>query len=868
MFLIRRLFTAIGILFLFLFFNHNLYAQKDTIDLFGTRLLVHDQEYVGNELSSINYTYYLCHFANKFSVTRHMLPTTTPLSWATGGRHEQNYRSFVFNDTLKGYLEEAATAYFNNRQTKLNDLLPVGPGLYQFLNVPWEPNAILMAYVYEIQELYSTASRTYLRLDKLILHPNGIIDTGYMGIVQLNYIPAKDWLNDVEVNSGFIARTNDPTSCYLHLINGHDSTYNVFWIKWGRLYKQASIKDPVFFGSTISDPNISPNSKMVVLPEGIYNVARKFYLSELQDGKDNIPLDTFTMHTIDTTGMHIYSIQLYYGMPRYSPTGRFLYVPEFLDGKYVITKGLHKGDVIGYKTQTRLLQVDMAGVDKGGKPKVTVLKQWMQPMQGTEIFLHTVSADGKLYYCQRNIRIIDDGNKTADTSISLWRIDNPELEMDSNTFSRNITKVMDSLPFVLVYPHAETYNPASWAGYPYHAISKPSCSGALTTLGLHSIVPYDSVVWDLPPAAHRSMIWPDTAIYYAFGTQGNTDIKFHVWRKGYEDVIYTTVNIPGPAQRHQERRTLPHTITDCDKPVVLSPAKDSLAQKATWADGYKGISRTVSSSDTLVWQVWYDTTLCPRNDTVMVYTGALKNISLNSITTCDTVALLHIGNIQPHVTAVWKDGDSSMSRKIYKADAYTVHLADTISGCTKDISATVNFLKYTNPVWAGLDTSICEGGSITLNAPAQSQLRGLDGNATGNITITQSGIYNIGYRPESNTGANCEWKLAKVTVNVLSKDNDACQPKAACKWFLPNAFSPNADTKNEVWEPVSSCDNTTYELHIFNRWGERIFSSQDKGWNGQYEGADVPPGIYIYYITATNPDRSKEYRKGTIEVIR
>ncbi|MBI3134863.1 MAG: gliding motility-associated C-terminal domain-containing protein [Bacteroidetes bacterium] len=67
--------------------------------------------------------------------------------------------------------------------------------------------------------------------------------------------------------------------------------------------------------------------------------------------------------------------------------------------------------------------------------------------------------------------------------------------------------------------------------------------------------------------------------------------------------------------------------------------------------------------------------------------------------------------------------------------------------------------------------------------------------------------------------------------------------------FVPNAFSPNGDTRNDIWQPVIH-DTETYEIWVFDRWGQLIFNSTDENanWDGTRGGKPSPVGVYTYYI--------------------
>lgn len=69
--------------------------------------------------------------------------------------------------------------------------------------------------------------------------------------------------------------------------------------------------------------------------------------------------------------------------------------------------------------------------------------------------------------------------------------------------------------------------------------------------------------------------------------------------------------------------------------------------------------------------------------------------------------------------------------------------------------------------------------------------------------------------------------------------------------FIPSAFTPNGDDKNKVFRPEINKPLTAYNLYIYNRWGQQIFSTSDvyTGWDGTFRGLDVPEGLYVYRIT-------------------
>lgn len=91
-------------------------------------------------------------------------------------------------------------------------------------------------------------------------------------------------------------------------------------------------------------------------------------------------------------------------------------------------------------------------------------------------------------------------------------------------------------------------------------------------------------------------------------------------------------------------------------------------------------------------------------------------------------------------------------------------------------------------------------------------------------------------------------------------------------FFIPNAFTPNGDGKNDVYSFVAT-GVQSLDFKVFNRWGEIVFStnSTQAAWNGldRRKGTAAPPGVYTYVLVArVGSTGTDEMRTGTIKLIR
>lgn len=72
---------------------------------------------------------------------------------------------------------------------------------------------------------------------------------------------------------------------------------------------------------------------------------------------------------------------------------------------------------------------------------------------------------------------------------------------------------------------------------------------------------------------------------------------------------------------------------------------------------------------------------------------------------------------------------------------------------------------------------------------------------------------------------------------------------------IPGGFTPNGDGINDFWviANIRNYEGTTVE--VFNRWGDKLFSSfeYNQPWDGKYNGEPLPIGSYYYVINVVEP---------------
>ena len=81
---------------------------------------------------------------------------------------------------------------------------------------------------------------------------------------------------------------------------------------------------------------------------------------------------------------------------------------------------------------------------------------------------------------------------------------------------------------------------------------------------------------------------------------------------------------------------------------------------------------------------------------------------------------------------------------------------------------------------------------------------------------------------------------------------------------MPNVFSPNGDGTNDFFIPVKAEELNSFELLIYNRWGDIIHKSNDSsaGWNGKANGINCPEGAYYWIVKYEDNKKENHTEKG------
>jgi len=309
-----------------------------------------------------------------------------------------------------------------------------------------------------------------------------------------------------------------------------------------------------------------------------------------------------------------------------------------------------------------------------------------------------------------------------------------------------------------------------------------------------------------------------------------------------------------------------------------------------WNFGANSSTPTANSSsvsnvsfNTAGWQVITLSTSTPGcladlyTDSVFIKTNPQVVLGSDVIGGCPPVVVNFSNNSPalPGSSLEWSFGDGSTSTTANPTYTYsmagsyqptlTITSADTCS-ITQNLATTINVTTLPNAAFSANPlavTSISPLITFTAVAPGSSCYYDFGDGSVDSSCYTQH-IY-------QDTGV---FIVKFVTINAGGCADSSfitVEVKDIYNLTLPNAFSPNNDGLNDVYQ-VFSKGIRNFELWVYNRRGQIVWTTTnpDEVWNGKYlnQYEDCPSGVYVYRVRTKDVNNKKHEETGDITIIR
>jgi len=115
------------------------------------------------------------------------------------------------------------------------------------------------------------------------------------------------------------------------------------------------------------------------------------------------------------------------------------------------------------------------------------------------------------------------------------------------------------------------------------------------------------------------------------------------------------------------------------------------------------------------------------------------------------------------------------------------------------------------------------------------------------------------------------WAYVKDSLGCVDSTQFDITYDPCCVVNLPNAFSPNADDKNDEFRIIRYGNISLVSLEVYNRWGTQVFRTTDlmSGWDGTYQGSPCDVSTYFYLVRYRCPlSNEVQVLRGDVILIR
>jgi gliding motility-associated-like protein len=229
---------------------------------------------------------------------------------------------------------------------------------------------------------------------------------------------------------------------------------------------------------------------------------------------------------------------------------------------------------------------------------------------------------------------------------------------------------------------------------------------------------------------------------------------------------------------------------------------------------------------------------------------------------------IHDGNVFSWSPVNSLVNSNTLNPVAYPARSTSYILTSTDNqGCPKPSHDTVVVTVLPKIIpFAGNDTLVVVGQPVQLNAEGGVSYIWTPSTGLNNPSIKNPiGTYgpevdSIHYVVEVFNSAGCS-ETDTMTV-VVFKTNPYV--------FVPSAFTPNGDGRNDILKPVAVGVKQINYFRIFNRWGQLMFSTtaNGHGWDGRLGGTPQTTNVYVWMVEAEDYTGKKVFLKGTSTLIR
>ena len=207
------------------------------------------------------------------------------------------------------------------------------------------------------------------------------------------------------------------------------------------------------------------------------------------------------------------------------------------------------------------------------------------------------------------------------------------------------------------------------------------------------------------------------------------------------------------------------------------------------------------------------------------------------------------------ISYLWQDNTTQPGYMVNSPGKYWVTVTDS-NNCSATDTLTVLTIDTIPKSFLPLNQYICYGNVLRIVAPVNYfTYQWSTGSSTNFTDISNFGTYYL---------------TVKDFNSCTGIDSITIQRKNCIYISIPNAFTPDGNSLNDIFKPTINQAVNSFSFIVFNRYGQKVFETREygKGWDGTLKGKPQPSGSYVYHIKYTNIFGVEIVENGSVLLIR
>lgn len=293
-----------------------------------------------------------------------------------------------------------------------------------------------------------------------------------------------------------------------------------------------------------------------------------------------------------------------------------------------------------------------------------------------------------------------------------------------------------------------------------------------------------------------------------------------------------------------------------DGSIVATPLNANGIVTYNWTNG--GVTNSIDNLSTGIYTLnANDEDFCAFTDSFeIIETIPTMTLETDKAFICknNTVNFEVTDNLDELASYSWKPNNSVVNDSSKNTSSISLEKTTTFTitgtnptGCSISDSITIE-VQGLEIVANYLDTTVGSGAITNIGVTIVDSF-----NIQNPISFNWSPTSFLASTDLQNTTTSPEDNVAYVII----AESDYCIDSAEITVFvaidfeMPDAFTPNDDGLNDVFNPVLF-GGEILEFRIYNRWGEIIHNDPKSGWDGKFEGEKQISELYNYFIKVSN----------------